>query len=114
MHGLLVWVSGQEDQAVANDAEHIRSVSLSPVVSKLNNLAHSSSKQVESVESEGQVFDGCPTLIYVSSTLNGQVQDGHLLVRVTGRRTCNLYGFPPLQESACQSICFHVALFCIF
>ena len=26
----------------------------------------------------------------------------------------HFYGFPPLQESACQSICFHVALFCIF
>ena len=62
LYGLLVWVSGQEDKAVPNDAEHIRSVSPSPVVSKLNNLAHSSSKQVESVESKGEVLDGCALL----------------------------------------------------
>ena len=62
LYGLLVWVSGEEDKAVPNDAEHIRSVSPSPVVGKLNNLAHSSSKQVESVESESEVFDGCALL----------------------------------------------------
>ena len=60
LYGLLV--SGQEGKAVPNDAEHIRSVSPSPVVSKLNNLAHSSSKQVESVESEGEVLCGCALL----------------------------------------------------
>ena len=55
-------MSGQEDKAVPNDAEHIRSFAPSPVVSKLNNLTHRSSKQVESVESEGEVLDGCALL----------------------------------------------------
>ena len=60
LYGLLVWVSGEETKAVPNDAEHI--FSLLPVVSKLNTLSHSSSKQVESVESEGEVLVGCALL----------------------------------------------------
>lgn len=94
MNGLLVRVSEKKDMSLY--AERICRLSLSPRVSKLNPLAQSLSKQVESVDSEGEVLGGSVLLFMAAAHSLGKLRLFTCLRGSTGGAPVTTVVFPPV------------------
>ena len=94
LNGLLVRVSEKKDMSLY--AERICRLSLSPRVSKLNPLEQSLSKQVESVDSEGEVLGGSVLLFMAAAHSLGKLRLFTCLRGSTGGAPVTTVVFPPV------------------